>query len=121
MTSAADQRTARRDDRRAFRFSAGLTAAYMLYDEWNDCEIIDLSSGGAAVETRQALMRNDALRLKVAHDGITAFLDARVAYSTGRRTGLVFDQSDRDGRARFEVRERIKRHGMLRFPVRVAP
>ena len=134
MKSAADQRAAKRDDRRAFRFSAGLAAAYRMYDNWYDCEMLDVSSGGAAIETKQALLRNDAVRLKVTCDGRTAFLDARVAYSVGTRTGLVFEQRDRDGiegfltivddileeKARIEVREHIKRHGVLKFPVRVS-
>ncbi len=135
MSTLADQKTAERNDRRVFRFSVGLSAGYMIYNDWFDCEILDVCSGGAAIKTKQVFLPDDFVRLKVAFDGRTACIDARVAYSTGPKSGLAFEQEDRDGieefltlvddvlvhKARMEMREHIALHGALKFPVRAVP
>jgi hypothetical protein len=120
------------DARRAFRFSVGLAAGYNIYNDWYECEIIDVSSRGAALKTRQVFMRGDTLRLRIAFEKRSALIDAQVAWQSGCQAGIVFSELDRDcvesfltllddilvHKARVEVKDFFKKRSEMSLPAR---
>ncbi len=132
MLTAATHTPAGINARRAFRFSVGLDAGYMIYNEWCACEIIDISSRGAALKTRQVFLPGDTLKLRLSFENRTVLVDARVAYQSGQKAGIAFSERDLDGieaflslvddvlvyKARIEVKEYFARYGEMKLPSR---
>jgi hypothetical protein len=129
MTVAANHKP---DARQTGRFSLVLPASYLIYNDWCECELLNVSSGGASVRARQVFLRGDKVRLRIAFEGEEAFIDARVAYSSGMKAGLSFVQHDRDAieaflslvddvlvhKARVEVKDYFARYRELKLPLR---
>ncbi len=94
MIVAVRQQQTGKNGGKQCRFSVDLTASYMIYNNWYECEIIDASGYGAAIKTRQFFVKNDTLKLRIMFDDRTAVIDALVTHHSGMTTGILF--SDRD-------------------------
>ncbi|MBN1646812.1 MAG: hypothetical protein JW874_02150 [Spirochaetales bacterium] len=117
MVTMTNKNKTQKESGRDLSCAINLSASYY-YKDWQSCVIIDVSSIGATIRTRQILMKGDTITLRIVHGDWTASVNMTVTYQSGPKIWLSFMEYNTDERAFFlelvnkvlyeKVRDRVK-------------
>ena len=78
-----------------FRYAVNLSARYF-FNDWQPCEIIDVSILGASIRTKQILMGRDVVVLQITQGDRTVSVKTMVLHQSGMKVYLAFEDQDVD-------------------------
>jgi hypothetical protein len=101
MNGVIEKKWAGITEHKAGRTAVNLSASYMMYNDWCDCEIIDVCGWGAAFKSKQVFMKNDLLSLRIGFEERSAVISTTVTFHAGMKTGIVFTEQNESALSEF--------------------